>query len=108
MTSQKTNCEEIENLLDGAKRGNKSNIQIITDSFLGLVKNNYKNLVHGKIDIELVDYIQECNVKIIEWFYIKNKALGQYAEEKGIGYRTAIDRKKRALEKLKNILTGRN
>jgi len=52
--------------------------------------------------------LSEKEREIIEWFYIQNKALGQYAEEKGIGYRTAIDRKKRALEKLKNILTGRN
>jgi hypothetical protein len=73
MTSQKTNCEEIENILDGAKRGNKPSIQIITDSFLGLVKNNYKNLVRGKIDIELTDYIQECNVKIIECINKTNK-----------------------------------
>ncbi|WP_278330508.1 sigma-70 family RNA polymerase sigma factor [Clostridium magnum] len=52
--------------------------------------------------------LSEKEREIIEWFYIKDKALGQYAEEKGIAYRTAIDRKKRALEKLKNILTGRN
>ena len=38
---------------------------------------------------------------IIYWFYFEKKTLEQYAKEKGVGYRTCIDRKKRALEKLK-------
>lgn len=73
MTSKKTNCGEMESVLDRAKRGDKSAIQIITDKFLGLIINNYNNLVHEKIDIELEDYIQECNVKIIECINKTNK-----------------------------------
>ncbi|MBC2579078.1 sigma-70 family RNA polymerase sigma factor [Clostridium sp. DJ247] len=42
--------------------------------------------------------------EIIYWFYFENKTLEQYAKEKGIAYRTAVDRKKKALEKLRGML----
>ncbi len=42
--------------------------------------------------------------EIIYYFYFQKKTLQEYRKEKGIGYRTAVDRKKRALGKLKKIL----
>lgn len=45
--------------------------------------------------------------EIIVWFYMENKTLEQYSKEKGIGYRTAKNRKKKALEKLKEMLKER-
>lgn len=65
MTS-KLDQKETEELIDGAKKGEKSNIQIILKRFEGLVKNYYKNLIYGQVDIDLEDYIQECNLKIMD------------------------------------------
>lgn len=42
--------------------------------------------------------------EIICWFYFENRTLQEYANFKGIAYRTAIDRKKRALIKLRSII----
>lgn len=65
MTS-KLDQKETEELIDGAKKGEKSNIQTILEGFGGLVKNYYKNLIYGQVDIDLEDYTQECNLKIMD------------------------------------------
>lgn len=44
--------------------------------------------------------------EIIYWFYFENKTLNDYAKAKGIGYRTAVDRKKKALDKLRRELSN--
>lgn len=48
--------------------------------------------------------LNEQDKEIIYCFYFQKKTLEQYRKEKGIGYRTAVDRKKRALGKLRKIL----
>ncbi len=42
--------------------------------------------------------------EVIYWFYFENRSLRDYANLKGICYRTAVDRKKKALMKLKKCL----
>jgi DNA-directed RNA polymerase specialized sigma24 family protein len=66
MTSKKLKEKESESLIDGAKKGDKLKTQIIVQRFGGLIKNNYKNLIRGQVNIDLDDYTQECNLKIIE------------------------------------------
>lgn len=51
-----------------------------------------------------LEKLPEKEKEVIYWFYFKNRDLGQYAKEKGVPYRTVLDRKKRALEKLKIML----
>jgi RNA polymerase sigma factor, sigma-70 family len=55
-----------------------------------------------------LEKLPEKERDIIYWFYFENKTLEQYAKEKEIAYRTVLDRKKRALEKLKVMLKERN
>lgn len=54
-----------------------------------------------------VEKLPEKYREIILWFYIENKTLDQYSKEKGIAYRTVKNRKKKALEKLKEMLKER-
>lgn len=51
-----------------------------------------------------LDKLSSKQREIIYWFYFENKSLNQYALEKGIGYRTAVDQKKKALNRLRDIL----
>ena len=46
----------------------------------------------------------EQEKEIIYWFYFENRTLQDYVNFKGIAYRTAVDRKKRALIKLRTII----
>lgn len=48
--------------------------------------------------------LSEQEKELIYWFYFENRTLQDYAKFKEIGYRTAIDRKKRALTKLRTIM----
>lgn len=48
--------------------------------------------------------LSEKEKEIIYWFYFDNRTLQDYVKFKGIGYRTAVDRKKRALVKLKKFM----
>jgi RNA polymerase sporulation-specific sigma factor len=65
--------------------------QIIEDEEKATLNRALKNLLEKERDI-------------IYWFYFENKTLEQYAKEKGIAYRTVLDRKRRALAKLKSML----
>lgn len=55
-----------------------------------------------------IEKLPDKEKEVIYWFYFENRALGEYAKEKGIAYRTVLDRKKRALEKLKIMLKERD
>lgn len=46
----------------------------------------------------------EKDKEIICWFYFQNRNLKDYARFKEVSYRTAVDRKKKALMKLKKYL----
>lgn len=48
--------------------------------------------------------LSEKDRYIIQWFYLENKSLDSYAKENRIAYRTAVDRKKKALDNLRKIL----
>lgn len=48
-----------------------------------------------------INRLSEKEKDIITWFYFENRTLEAYAREKGICYRTAVDRKRRAVEHLK-------
>lgn len=50
--------------------------------------------------------LSEKEKEIIYWFYYENKTLQDYSIYKGINYRTAVGRKKKALIKLKSIIQG--
>lgn len=52
--------------------------------------------------------LNEQEKEIIYWFYFENRRLGDYANLKGICYKAAGDRKKKALMKLKKCLEGMN
>lgn len=39
--------------------------------------------------------------EVIDWFYFKNRTLEEYAREKEICYRSAVERKRRAVESLR-------
>ena len=53
-----------------------------------------------------INRLTEKEKDIIHWFYFQNRTLQEYIKFKGIPYRTAVDRKKRALIKLREILEG--
>lgn len=60
-----------------------------------------------KIELrKALNRLSEKEKEIIHWFYFENKTLQQYAELKAIGYRTAVERKKRALIKLRTFMQG--
>lgn len=48
--------------------------------------------------------LSELEKEIIYWFYFENRTLNDYANFKEVCYRTAVDRKKKALTKLKKYL----
>lgn len=48
--------------------------------------------------------LSEKDKEIICWFYFQNRNLKDYANFKEVSYRTAVDRKKKALMKLKKYL----
>ncbi|WP_411680019.1 sigma-70 family RNA polymerase sigma factor [Clostridium thailandense] len=48
--------------------------------------------------------LNEEEKEIIYWYFYHNKTLKDYGKYKGISYRTAVDRKKKAVEKLKKYL----
>ncbi|MBV7271467.1 sigma-70 family RNA polymerase sigma factor [Clostridium sp. PL3] len=50
--------------------------------------------------------LNEQEKEIIYWFYFEKRSLREYASLKGIYYKTAGDRKKKALRKLKKCLEG--
>lgn len=52
--------------------------------------------------------LEEKDKEIIYWFYFQNRNLKDYAKYKEVSYRTAVDRKKKALMKLKKYLEGMN
>lgn len=53
-----------------------------------------------------INRLSEKEKEIIHWFYFENRTLQDYIKFKGIAYRTAVDRKKRALIKLREYLEG--
>ncbi|WP_446898502.1 sigma-70 family RNA polymerase sigma factor [Clostridium sp. LBM24168] len=50
-----------------------------------------------------IDKLSSNEKDIIYWYYMDKKSLGEYAESRGINYRTAVYRKKTAVDKLKKI-----
>ncbi|MBC2579077.1 helix-turn-helix domain-containing protein [Clostridium sp. DJ247] len=66
MPLTKLNEKEREKVIYKAKKGDKLCIQMIVDSFQGLIRNSYKELSYEKYHISQEDYTQECNVRIIE------------------------------------------
>lgn len=111
MTLKKLNDEKMESIVDGAKKRDKSKVQIIVDNFQRLIKNNYDGVIYEKANIEWEDYMQECNVKIIECIYIsKRKNYGQLCSliEKSIKNKTVdFSKKSKRFDNL-NILYGSN
>lgn len=53
-----------------------------------------------------INRLSEKEKEIIHWFYFENRTLQEYIKFKGIAYRTAVDRKKKALMKLREMLEG--
>lgn len=66
MPLRQLNRKEREDIIIGAKAGDKSNTEMITESFLWLKANSYANLIHKKDNIYRDDYYQDCDVKIIQ------------------------------------------
>lgn len=111
MTLKKLNDARMESILEGAKKGDKSKIQIIVDNFQGLVKNSYDEDIYVKINIEWEDYRQECNLKIIECINsFKTKKYEQLCSliEKSIKNKTVDFNKKNKHFNDFNILYGSN
>lgn len=52
---------------------------------------------------ESLDTLTEKQRQIIELFYIKNMAIGQIASKLGLSYRTVVNTKTRALDKMRNL-----
>ncbi|MCH3965032.1 MAG: sigma-70 family RNA polymerase sigma factor [Clostridium sp.] len=50
-----------------------------------------------------MDKLSRDEKDIIFWYYLEEKSLGEYAESRNVSYRTAVYRKKIALDKLKKI-----
>lgn len=48
-----------------------------------------------------LDKLPKEDLELINWFYYENKTLEKYAQFKGISYRTAINRKRRVLKRLR-------
>ncbi|MBV7273837.1 helix-turn-helix domain-containing protein [Clostridiaceae bacterium UIB06] len=59
-------AKKLEELIDGAKRGDKVNIEIIIKNFYGLIKSTYNNDIYDESRMEWEDYEQECKIKIIK------------------------------------------
>lgn len=55
---------------------------------------------------EALSKLSDKEKEIIYWYYFENRSLREYAELKAIGYRTALDRKSRALIKLRTFMEG--
>ena len=66
MTLKKAKDKEVENLVYEAKKGNKAKILIIVENFQGLVINVYNKFIYDQVDVSLEEYMQECNLKIME------------------------------------------
>lgn len=66
MTLEELNDERMESVVEGAKKGDKSKVQIIVDNFQGLIRHSYDESIYEKVNIGWEDYRQECNIKIIE------------------------------------------
>lgn len=58
--------KEMERLIKDAKKGDKKSIQIIIEKFQGLIMTSYKKWSLEESNIFPDDYMQECNVKIME------------------------------------------
>ncbi|AZV55521.1 sigma-70 family RNA polymerase sigma factor [Clostridium sp. AWRP] len=70
-------------------------------------ENIEENLIKRKLIIQLnkaMDKLPEDKRNLIDWYYIQDRSLNEYAEKEGISYRTAVYRKRKALESLKNFL----
>ncbi len=52
--------------------------------------------------------LNEKEKEIVYWYYFNNRNLKDYAGFKGVSYRTAVDRKKKAIVKLKKYLKEMN
>ncbi|WML32642.1 hypothetical protein [Clostridium sp. OS1-26] len=111
MTLKKLNDEKMESIVDGAKKRDKSKVQIIVDNFQRLIKSNYDGVINENVNIEWEDYMQECNMKIIECIYIsKRENYGQLCSliEKSIKNKTVdFSKKSKRFDNL-NILYGSN
>lgn len=109
MTFKNSEDISMDNLVDGAKKGDKFKRQIIVESFQGLIKNSFMEFIHEKVNIEWDDYCQECNMKIIECINcFKKKKYWQLCSliEKSIKNRTFdFSRKNRNFDDA-NILCG--
>ncbi len=111
MTSEELNDERMESVVEGAKKGDKSKVQIIVDNFQGLIKNSYDESIYVKVNIGWEDYRQECNVKIIECINsFKKKKYSQLCSliEKSIKNKTVDFNKKNKHFNDVNILYGSN
>lgn len=68
------------------------------------LEENFEQQEEKRMLAKALTKLSEKEKEIICWFYYENRTLQEYAEFKAVGYRTAIDRKKRALIKLRTIM----
>lgn len=84
---------------------NKEGFELI-DSIVS-VENIEEDMVKKEEKVLLnraLNRLSEMEKEIIYWFYFENRTLNDYAKFKGVCYRTATERKKKALIKLKKYL----
>lgn len=61
-----------------------------------IIENEEKRRLHAEIN-----RLSHREKEIIFWFYFENKTLEEYAMQKSICYRAAVERKRRAIKKLR-------
>ena len=61
-----------------------------------IIENEEKLILYKEID-----RLSDKEKEVISWFYFKNRTLEEYAREKGICYRAAVERKRRAIKSLR-------
>ncbi|RMC92321.1 sigma-70 family RNA polymerase sigma factor [Clostridium autoethanogenum] len=70
-------------------------------------ENIEEDLIKRKLIIQLnkaMDKLPEDKRNLIDWYYIQDKSLNEYAEKERISYRTAVYRKRKSLESLKKYI----
>lgn len=57
---------------------------------------------------EALQQLKKEEEEIIKWFFFQKKTLQSYSKEKGICYKTVLDRKNRALKKLRKFMKSKS
>ena len=72
MTSEELNDERMESVVKGAKKGDKSKVQIIVDNFQGLIKNSYDESIYEKVNLEKRIFFYQLYLKAYQKRYPTN------------------------------------